>query len=415
MGKMNWLFEAQLATVVSSVFQIKADDKNLVYFENLEVKGNDYILSSELLTEPEILEVGKILVEVYANTAKDHFRSLWESENVQHLNRNSEASCKFLRAVLSLKGSALHKILLLTSGEALLAEDNVDLLITLAKTKHEFRFDRIDITDDRVYRFLQKIYLLPGVDKRTSTLGDIPEILVEAVYLENLSRLTAFLANDSERLTLKEHLELKTLDAVMTEKSMKDLRRVQEIQRILLSDYRDIAESMTASELVSLSHILTLQAPFGQFSKTILQSRSKAMVDQDEDHRLDYGPYYILHYLSKAELESLSSPSVAKHLNELVTCRDMRAKTQPVVFAALAEVLVVKGEKKAFEVARTLEHLQSSKGRNLTMYEATVAIIAEALKSENNDFPFGWVAQMSEHSWVLTCHILRKSDYELKV
>jgi hypothetical protein len=109
----------------------------------------------------------------------------------------------------------------------------------------------------------------------------------------------------------------------------------------------------------------------------------------------------------------VSSLTVIDHLNKLVSGKDMKSQTQPVIYAALAEVLAVKGERKALEVARTLEHLQTSKNRNLEMYEATVSIIEEALKPENDEFPFAWYAQLSEHAWVLTSHLPEKELAEM--
>lgn len=407
MKAMNWLFEVRLRTAVGPDFRILGGDHGTILFKNMKIKSNDYSLNFEFLSEHEVLEVGKMLAQVYNSISKDQYEASWaKKKHLQSLNRNSEASSKFFKTVIRLQASALHKLLLLTSGEGLLSKGNLDLMLTLAQSKKEAEgaFAQAIVINSRIYDFLKGLYILPGVTPSTSPREGMSAMSLDRkVSVEKASRLMAFISTDRDDSTLKDHLKLDLAESLSTQKSLKELSQINAIQRILRSDYKDVAENMTASELVSLSQILINDAHTHQFPKSILQNRSKAM----EKDLKPLGPFEsdsIVRYLSKDEKMALSSRDFVEHVNELVNGRDMRAKSQPIVYAALAELLAAKGESKTLEVARTLEHLRYSKNRNLKMYEATVAIISEAFSSENDDLPFGWSAQLSEHAWVLSSH-----------
>jgi hypothetical protein len=411
MAIVNWLLELQLRTAVGQNFRVVKRDQELVFFKNLKSEGDDYALYCELLTESEVLEVGKILAEVYSRVSGNPHRGV-VGAGLQNLNRNYETSRKFLRDILDLQGSSLHKLLLLMSGGRMLSDKISSVMTTLAKTKKDDTFPD-DVTNSFLYSFLKKFYILPGVTLATSEYIELSTLsMATPVTIEFTSRLTAFFSKNLENLTLKDHMKLDFDKAIQAEKSLKDLSKINTARIILASEYRELAQSMTARELSALSQILINDASNGKFSMDILRSRSKAMepdVRQISNHGIDS----IQRYLSKKEQESVSSPAVIEHLDELISGRHMRAQNQPVVYASLAEVLSVKGERKALEVARTLEHLQTSRDRNLKMYEATVAIIIEALAPGNDDFPFGWSAQLSEHSWVLTSHLPEKELAEM--
>lgn len=405
MTTLNWIPEIRLRTTVGSDFKV-VQGQNEIIFKNQKIKDDDYFLNCELLSESEILEIGKILFEVYRSVPQDPYLGTSSDRLLQNLNDDSQSSHKFLRAVLRLSGSSFHKFLLLTSGAKVLESCSLDTAITLAKVKDKANFSLDDAMNSRFYFFLKERYIFPGItpfcfdrmsEKNLST----------RITIEHASSLLAFLSNDFEDLILSDHLELDFAKAIATQNSVKEVGRVNDIHRILRSGYKDLALSMTAKELNSLCHILRNDAPNGHFSESILKSRSKAM--EPNVAPLDnYGSDSIFWHLSRKERESLSSFEVIETLNELVASRDIKAQTQPIVYTALAEVLSVKGEKKALEVAQTLEHLRFSRDRNLKMYEATVAIIEEALKPESDEFPFAWSAQLSEHAWVLSSHIKAK-------
>lgn len=409
----NQSLEMKLQEAVGPKFKVVCDQSKVIFFKNLKVEGDDYVLYREVLTEHEILEVGKILGGVYKSFTERFARNKWsDGKSQQTLNRNSESSAQFIGAIVNLQGSALHKLLLLISGERFLSGESVDLVITLAQTKHEARFYPDDITThDGLYGFLKKYYILPGISPLTR-----PDVEMAAMNVGKrrsilfTSRLMAFLANSFENLTLSEYLELDFSEAIIAKESLKDLNQINYAQRIRMSNYEDLAYSMTARELRSLSQILNNATPDGRFPKDMLRSRSKAM-DNDDAAPLRWSePDSILRYLSKDEQNSLSSDTFSQQVNYLLDSDDVKAKTPPVIYAALAEILSVKGERRTLEVAGQLEHMKFSRDRNLKMYEATVAIITEALDPGNNALPYGWVAQMSEHAWVLTSHIQKRKQ-----
>lgn len=409
MAVVNWLLELRLRTTVGESFRVEKNDQELVDFKNLKAEGDDYALYCELLTESEILETAKILAEVYNSVEGNPSRGAVGSGR-QNLNRNHETSHKFLRDVMGLQGSALHKLLLLMSGGRMLSLKTCSVMTTLAKSKKDQTFPD-DVTNGFLYSFLKKFYILPGVTLATSELVELPTLnMATPVTLEFSSRMASFFSNNHESLTLKDHLDLDFKKVIKTEKSLKDLSKVNTARRILSSDYRKLAESMTARELTGLSQILINDASSGQFSRDILRNRSKAM-EPDVRQISNYGIDSVQRYLSKDEQESISPSTVIEHLDELISGKHHKAQSQPIVYASIAEVLAVKGEAKALEVARELTHMRLSRDRNLKMYEATVAIIEETLKPGNDEIPFGWAAQLSEHSWVLTSHIPAKRDH----
>lgn len=400
-------FEMKLQEAVGPKIKVICDQSNVVFFKNLKVEGDDYVLYSKVLTDLQILEVGKILGGIYKSFTERFARNKWSNgKSQQTLNRNSESSAQFVGAIVKLQGSSLHKLLLLISGERFLSSESVDLVITLAQTKHEARFYPDDITThDELYGFLKKYYILPGISPLTRPDVEMATMNVgKRRSIISTSRLMAFLSNSFENLTLSEYLELDFSEAIKAKESLKDLNQTNYAQRIRMSNYEDLAYSMTARELRSLSQILDNATPDGRFPKDMLRSRSKAMDNDDSTPVRRNEPDSILRYLSKDEQNSLSSETFSQQVNYLLDSDDVKAKTPPVIYAALAEVLSVKGERRTLEVAGQLEHMKFSRDRNLKMYEATVAVIAEALYPENDTLPFGWVAQMSEHAWVLTSH-----------
>lgn len=402
---------SKLQEILSPNFEVLKVSDDAVFLENHLINWDDYSLDCRFLTKHEILEIGRILAEVYKDLQPSALHMVNRQTN-QSLNRDSKSSTLFVRAVLALDASVLHKLLLLTSGEQLLSNDNLDIVKTLAMNKNDacavFR-DPSSLA--KVFNNLKKLYIFPGVTVGSGVLEDIPvEISSDRNAVELVSKLMVFLSNDSTELTLREHLDLELSEGLREKDSLKTAIALKDVLKIVFSRYEKLAETMTASQLVSLSCILDNATSEGVFPESILFNRSKVM----EVGLIPIGTYRkdsILRYLSKDEQDSITSKNFSDTINDLLNSRDSRARTPPIILAALAEVLAVKGEKRALEVARSLVHVKLSKDRSLRMYEATVGVIAEALKPENDDLPFAWTAQMSEHSWVLSSHIRAKKDY----
>lgn len=417
MTVLSWVLQRKIKSVVGKCFKIdhkvSLSDYNAIIFKSQKVAMDEFCLYYEALTEYEILEIAKILSEVCNSFSKPNAPVSWtNAPSTSYLNSHTEASGQFAGAVINLKGSALHKLLLLTSGNRLLSKDNLDLTITLAKIKKKISSFPEDMsTNNNFYNYLKNHYILPGISARTVMgsgaslqMNEIQGTEVESTMRVSAIRVMAFLANNSESVTLAEHLKLDLPEAVTTRKSLVDLRNLITIQQILMSGYRELAESMMASELRSLSFILESEFSIGQYPKDILRNRSAAM-RKDATPTSRSGRDSIVRYLSDEEKRSLSSLTFVEHVDGLVSSFQMQTQTAAIIYAALAEVFAVKGERKTLEIARELKHLNLAEVRSLEFYEATVGLIALALESETEDFPLSWTIQLSEHSWVLTSHL----------
>lgn len=395
---------SKLQEILSPNFEVLKINNDAIFLENQKISFDDYSLDCRSLSEQDILEIGKIVKDVYVQITES--RNSLTSDTSQSLNRNTKASGRLVRAILASDYSSLHKFLLLTSSNELLSNENLDVVLALAATKNDACSAIIDVSGFlRVFESLKKLYIFPGVTFHSGLLNSIPvEISSDRSAMEKVIKIMVFLSKESEGLTLQEHLDIDLAAGLLSKESLKTAIALKDVLKIVYSKYEKLAETMTATQLVSLTCILDNATSEGDFPEDILRNRSKAM----EIGLQPIGQYEkdsILRYLSKEEQNSISSKTLSDDVNNLTMSQDTRARVPPVILAALAEVLAVKGEKRVLEIARSLEHLRLSRDRNLKMYEATVGIIAEALKPENEDLLFAWIAQMSEHSWVMTSHV----------
>lgn len=418
MAALSLKLRMQLKSILRSTFTIKRIDENKILFKSLKTDRDEFYLSRGVLTDFELLEIAKILAEVYSSFPVAEGPAPRFSASARDLNLDSALSGQLVGTVLSLESSALHKLLLLTSGHSLLILENSDLIISLAQNKKEMCSSPEDmLSNNRIYNILKNVYILPGVSTRTiiPSFEHFVHDLFKRGSVELVARLTAFFAKNSEDLTLGEHLAMDFVEGIQSQKSLANLNRLFTVPRILLSNYRTMIESMTAIEVHSLALLLPDWDSKFIFPERVLRNRSKA-ISQGEMKRTKRLTYSVSVYLSDVESKSLSSMTFIQKLNNLITdySRSLEPNTPPLIYAALAEVLVVKGERKALDVANELVHLKLIKSMTTRIYAATVALIAEALNPENDDYPFSWTSQMSEHSWVLTSHLSEK-ELALKV
>lgn len=408
MSLMNLLIMRKAQAIISRDFKVERFDQTSLILTSKRSESDVFLLHFEFLSEIEAIEIIKILKEAYNSIPPgiNNFGSKTNSK-IENLNRDSLISAQFVRTVLNLKSSALHKLLLLVSGDGILSSSSQDLVTLLALNKKEICSSPENISPmSTLYSNLKNLYILPGVAARTVNQphDSDNDAVIENDSVELTSRLASFLSNYSNSLTLGEHLNLSLDEGIKTKKSLESFDRLINIRRILKSDYRKLAESMTAAELISLSRILPGVASSCQFSETVLRNRAVAM---SQTQRMDSQrqSQSVSTYLSASERKTLSSLTCVKSLDNLITdYRVMDSHVLP-IYAALAEVLSVKGEKKAVDVARELAHLKMGTGNDLRILQATFALIVEVLDPVNDDFPFSWVAQMSEHAWVLTSHL----------
>lgn len=411
MTELDVILQVKVQTTVDSEFQVVKKKNGVVCFRSLKLPKHKYLLNYEVLTEFEILEVAKILKEVYSKTssisvAYESFGAKLEDDKAPvTLNQISESSTKLVKAIIALPASDMHKFLLLTSANRFITFSNPELVISLAKVKNEVEIPSKTVADSYIFETLRDLYVLPGVTDRTGKVtGTTTHSNYRQESFEQTIRMMAFLANDSDTQTLGDHLGLKIQDAIVTQGKLNGYERVNTLEILLLSGYKELMLTMTAHELVSLAKIL-LQEPVNVcHPQEILKSRCAAM--EKDVKRLPYlQKDSIDRYLSKEEQGQIKSQSFSDDVNSFITSRDIKAVNPPIIYAALAEVFAVRGENSVLEVAKVLSHLKTSRDRNRKMYAATVLLITEALKPEAVDYPFSWFAQMSEHAWVLTDHV----------
>lgn len=415
MTALSRKLKVKLKSILKSTFTVTQPDKHTVLFKSLRIERDEYTLFPGTLTEYEVLEIAKILAEVYSNFNKaTELTDRKATPYNRNLNLHLPLSGQLVGTVLSLESSALHKLLLLTSGHLLISIEESDSIICLAQYKKETCYTPKDmVSSSRIFNILKNLYVLPGVSMRTvipSFEYYEPEVFAPGSF-ELTARLTAFFANDSEKLTLGEHLKLDFVAGIQAQGSLAYFNRLQTVQRIMRSNYLSMIEMMTAIELNSLTFLLPDFDSSTRFPEIVLRNRSTAM-SQGEMRRTQRSTQSVQMYLSDIESKALSSASFILKLDSLVSdySRPLKIFTPPVIYAALAEVLIVRGERKALDVASELVHLKLIEGMSNRVYGATVALIVEALDPANDDFPFSWVAQMSEHAWVLDSHNTKKDS-----
>lgn len=412
MQGISWSLERKLDRALGKSFRVTKLSGNAIVFKNQVVEYDHFTLYCDHLTEHEVLEVAKILAEVYQN-----FSTRWNiSAGERDLNSDSEESGRIVRAIVNLESSALHKFLLLTSSEEFLPEGDdekleaAEKIIALVKAKKEFCSDtEVLVSSRNIFAELKKLYLFPGVSARTvmPTGQSLVMDKIHEVSVEFLARIMAFAAEKSEDITLKEALDSDFETLIATKKSLPSFNTVNSIRDLVWSEiYRSVAMSMTSSEIAPVALMIpkiTLVSGVA-LPEVILRGRSGPMT-----RRLKFaditGSDSITRYLSADEHKKLSSATAAHTIDSLLRGNQVRAKTDNIVYAAIAEVFAIKGEARAFEVARELKHLNHLKNSDQRIYAATAFLISEAIKPENDEMPFSWAAQLSEYGWVLTSHI----------
>lgn len=397
--------QRKIEAIVGDNFAVEAVvGSSSVLFKNRKLRAHNFYLYCDLLTESEILQVAGILKEVFSEVLPN----LRYRGKELPLNRPSEKSRQFVKVIIDLESSALHKLLLLTSGSHIASRDESDLLIALAQSKNECHSGPAVMTRETILvTNLQSLYILPGVSIDSLLGGNTSMRAAYALNsdsLDNVSKVMAFIASDSEDMTFDEHSKLSLIEAIQCQKSIENFEKFNQFQAVLKSRYRKLAGSMNASELHSLSLILCGDSCNGEFPEDMLRRRSIARSSNVSDFSGN-GLSMILRYMSPDEKANLDADTRIDELDDFLKNPNFDVETPKVIYAALAEVIVDKGEKKAFEVARELKHLKMLKNSSLNIYEATVALIGEALKPESDDFPYSWIANLSEHSWVLSSHL----------
>lgn len=401
MAELTAELRSKVASSAGTSFTVTEIRGKALTFENVYFKDRSFDLYCEFLSEDEILDVARLLKEIFDECPK--LARLTEPTIM--LNHPSASYSDFVRAVVSVPGSALHKLLLLTSGRHLSWKMNVAQVIALALAKQDVCcLEQMTDQDESHFRGLKQLYILPGVSNETVLYGGLPVISsFTTKSVEDTARLMAFISNNSE-MSFSEHLKLDFAESIATQHSLSLFGEINSIQRLLKSRHKELAESLNASQLSALSTFITKSVIEGCFPERLLRNRAAALA------LASFSPYEVVmnsvfSLLSDKERACVESEEIVDELDFLITSARIGADTPLIVYAALAEVLAVKGVDKAFEVAREMKHFRSEKQFDLKHYEATVALMNEALNPENDDFPFSWYSQLSEHAWVITSHL----------
>lgn len=233
----------------------------------------------------------------------------------------------------------------------------------------------------------------------------------EKLKIEIATKIARFLNQPSSEVTLSESFkEELPKGPIFQTKSLREIAEINMVELLLKSEYRDLAESMNSNELKCLSSMFSKDSVKGHFPKSIIRNRAYAGAIGEMSIRT-----YVTRYLSPNEKLLLKESDPIDELDNILLNAYVQDRTPMVVFAAIAEVIAVRGFSKGLEVASELKHLRTISVFDLKVYEATVALIAEELEVTDDEIPFGWAAQMSEHSWVLSSHIPKRIEIALKV
>jgi hypothetical protein len=362
-----------------------------------------FLIYTKHLSEEEILGVGKVILESY-NKLDSTEQVFFLSELGKPLNRPTVESAEFVRTVLELQSSALHKMFLLTSGEHLQFtskyrhnENFLHILTLLAKAKNdEFA------SNQGICIGLRNHYIIPGVSPKTDASGidSVLSIILKTGVFENKIRLLAFLAEKSESVTLKEHMSLDLQQAITTKNHFKKIHAPY-WSSIASSRYQELSMSLSAKQLLALGVITESSAIPYIISESVLRNRAVAMAENDLWTEGDNLP--ISKFLSKKELERTPNTS-GQRLSKILESVDFDSATHLAISTALAEVLVERGASVAIKVALELHKLKEHQfwPDPFEVRNAIVAMILLALQPESDEYPFSWFVQFSDYGWLFS-------------
>jgi hypothetical protein len=382
--------------------------EEILSLEPSPTSSRKFQIYTKHLSDEEVLEIGKVILEAY-NKLESKEQIFFLADLARPLNRPTVESAEFVRTVLELQSSALHKMLLFTSGEHLefsikhlYNERLLDILIPLAKSKNdEFA------SNQRFCNGLRNYYIVPGVSPKTEIAGIesiLSNILSNGDFEHNI-RLLAFLAEGKESITLAEHLNLDFQQAISTNNHFKKVRAPRWASRAS-SRYQELSMSMSAKQLLALGIITESGAIPYIISETVLRNRAVAMAEND---LWTNECIPISAFLSKQEIARISTAS-EKRLSKILESLNFDSATHLAVSTALAEVLVERGVSVATKVALELHKLKAHQfwPDPFEVRNSVVAMILLALQPESDEYPFSWFVQFTEYGWLFS------EDYEVR-
>lgn len=404
MEKLNYSLRDFLEVRLRDSFLVIESSQDFLILKSKKHRDSQYTLSLNDLHEEHIYRISEILEEVYRNVEVPNSQN-YMSVKVDKvpLNNPNPVSSKFVKMVLALDTSPMHKLFVLTSGNYWLSDHSADLVFAMAAQKEDFcdSPSRMFGMHRDSFEGMRKYYILPTVSVGVFMNDARPYWLQEGVRtsLDQTARLLAFIGHRKSTTTFAEYSKLSFSKAIETDRAIHSFSQLNDVQKILISkEYSQLAESMTAAELIALSKIIPNSGSELRLPTDFLKNRARAMIGQTTVEKYGYASVYW--YLSDEEVDALDSNNGCAMIDKSLL-GNIYSETPPFIYAAIAEVLVAKGEKKVFEILKELTHVPFADNTKPEVFVATTELILEALDLGNSDVPFGWAAQMSEHAWVL--------------
>lgn len=426
MGAVSYRLIDEVKEALNQTFKPDYSTEDVIVFRNTWIEHDDFTLFIKFVENDEIVQIAEMLEKVYRSFPPNKYDVNWSRETpARDLNQRTEESADFVRTVLDLEGPALHTLLLLTSGNFMLSDENADLVTVLAKAKPEWCDDPWVLDKyPNVYSALKDFYILPTVAVHTMMSADrmyftdqknpLSEASNEHVWpfylglksrdsLDFAVRLMTFFVTEDLELTFAEHRKADFSKIVNTIRSISGFSIMNNIQDLLLSkNYKALAESMTINELNSLTQMLPHQSYRVKISTDILKSRAKSMAKNEVAYARG-SLSSISCYMSDEELSSIKGFGALRTFDLALQGARAYMEVPCFIYACFAEVISVKGYQQALDILKECAHIKFMDPEKPEVYTATVALIEEYLNS-TDELPFGWFAQMNEHSWVLSSH-----------
>lgn len=402
-----------LKDLVGETFNVRKYAQHSILFVNNRVtdatpKENWHVECQDLPHE-DVLKIGQVLKDVYDGMEPEALKGVSRTDHYQKLNNAGKLSAQYVSFVLNLEGSSLHKYFLLTSGHGIVSTSNISTMMDLARAKHPIQsLDQAAVKDFwRTFLDLEIFYILPGVNEKTESLtGSALNSRMHVTELRYKAALLAFLSDKSSDLTLEEHLAKDVSESIQTTRSLSSLASFTCVDELLQGRYKELGLILKAKDLLNLSTIVSNVNGCEFPEKFLIQIYSK--LDHVNKPVNAYKGDSIGRFMTIDEKANVGSKAI-QQADRFLRGTGTFTKTKSIIYAAFGELFAQLGADKGLEVIRYFEILRNESPQGVKLYESIVGLIIETLKPENRDFPFGWIAQLSDYAWVINSEELVNS------
>jgi hypothetical protein len=369
---------------------------------NSRVPGENWHVECQDLPHEDVLKIGQVLKDVYESMEPDALKSISRTDHYQKLNDAGRLSAQYVSFVLNLKGSSLHKYFLLTSAHGIISVENISTMMELAEAKCPIK--SLDLTAgknfERTFLNLESFYILPGFTEQTENPAKISMTTrMNCIQLREQAVLFAFLSDKNSELVLEDHLAKDFAKSIQTARSLNSLASVARVRDVLKGRYRELALLLKPKDLLNLSTILNNVNGCEFSERFLIQIYSKLdHVNKPVNAYKGDSIARVMTLDEKAKIRAKAINEVDRFLRGNATS----SKTQSIIYAAFAELFVRLGEDKGLEALNHFKRLHTTDYHSTDLYESIVGLIIEAIKPENRDFPFAWIAQLSDYAWVVS-------------